>query len=351
MSTYTQRAEVPALIEAPNEASALEFFTGGEATALPLLEKVKAHIAAFSLETSADAQTEAGRTEIKRFVSRITRTRTTLESVGLEVARRQKEIPAKIDATRRILKTTLESWEAEVRKPVTDWEAAEKKRVELIKASLEELQGTISDTTERSSEVLRDRLGEVKRDAYTEAVFGEYLHAAIELRDTAIARLTDRIAIAEQRERDKAELEALRAERDKVEAAERDERIRQEGIRAAEAAAKAAAEKAVQDQLDAAAKREATAQREAAEAKERAEKAEREAAAAKARAAGTPMPAKAVDVSKLTDAQREAIGKVNRDARNALVVGGVDVATAQKVIELIARRKVPGVSIFYPEAS
>lgn len=347
---FTPTTAVAPLIAVPSEEKRIEFYTGGEATARPMLNWVRDHIDQFQ----GDASTEEGRKAIKSFVYRIVRTRTLIDDAGKELNAKQKEIPKQIDATRKLIRDTLEAWEAEVRAPVTEWEAAEQKRVDAIKGRLAELQQIIADMREWPSETLRGFLGSISKDVYTDENFGEYLHAAIELRDQAIARLNDRIPAAEQRERDKAELESLRAEKAKMEAAERDERLRQEGIRAAEAKAKAEAQKAVQDQLDAAAKREADAQRERDEQAARATKAEELAAAEKLRAQQAEeaakraaAPAPRVDVANATDAQREAIAKINREARNALVVAGIDVATAQKVIELIARRKVPNVTINY----
>lgn len=333
MNTTTTQ---PALIEPPDEENALNFFVGGEDTARPMLKKVEAHVIEFrKTAVNLDANNEKDRALIKNFVGSLVRTRTTIDAVGLVVARRVKAIPGQVDATRRLIREELEAWEDELRAPVTAWEEAEEARVKAIKDRLAELQNLINDVRDLHSDVLRGMRAALDQDVFSERMFGEYLSAAIELRASAITRLDARIASATQREAEKAELEAFRKQQEKERQAERDEKIRQEGIAAAVAEAQRKAEQAVKQQLDEAA------------AKVRAAEAQLAAPAAVV-TAQPQVPAPSVfRVDELTEAQRERVAAINRTARNALITAGIPASMAQKVIELIGRNKIPAVVIDY----
>jgi hypothetical protein len=108
------------LVALPLPQDALSVFTT-EGAIDPYLARIREAIDAFA----ADPSTEAGRKEIKSFAFRIAKAKTALEAEGKRLADEQKEIPKKIDATRKRIKDTLDAWRDEVRKPVDDFEAAE----------------------------------------------------------------------------------------------------------------------------------------------------------------------------------------------------------------------------------
>lgn len=321
------------LIALPAPENAFSVFTEQGAID-PYLAKIRDVIDAFS----GDVSTEAGRKEIKSLAFRIAKAKTALEAEGKRLADEAKEVPKKIDATRKKIKDTLDAWRDEVRKPVDDFEAAEEARVAAIKSNLAELQGTIDDVAPRSSEVLRDRLREIEADAYTEARFAEYLGAALELRQSAIERLTVRIADAEKREAEQAELEAFRKEKAERERLAREAELKAQAERDAaakvEAATKAAAEAA------AARERQLIAEKEAAEkrAEEAAAKAQRD---LEAKAAAE----KAEADRRLANKKHRA--KINNEALAALVAAQIPEDLAKAVVALIASNAVPHVSIAY----
>jgi colicin import membrane protein len=321
------------LIALPLPQDALAVFTT-EGAIEPYLARVREAIDAFK----GDVTTADGRKAIKSMAHRVAKAKTALEAEGKRLADEQKEIPKKIDATRKHIKDTLDAWRDEVRKPVDEYEAAEEARVEAIKANLAELQGTIDDPVTRTAEVFRDRLKEIEADEYTEARFGEYVGAALELKATAVERLTARIADAEKREAEQAELEALRKEK-----AERDRLDREADIRAsAEREATARAEAAAKAEREAAEARERqlVAEREAAErrAVEAAEKAQRE---IEAKAA-----AERAEAEK-REANKKHRAKINNEALAALIAAGIAEDVARSVVTLIASKAVPHVSIAY----
>ena len=347
-----EQTESLALVVPPEPKDALAVFAAKDTTeAEHILGMVRAQIDGF-LAVRPDVSTKAGRDLIRSFANRVTKSKTAIEAVGAELAKEQKEIPKRIDATRRLFKETLDAWRDEVRQPLTDWETAEEERVERIKDGLAALQGTIDDPNwiTRSAEVLRDRLGEVERDAdVSEAKWDEYASAAAELRAKAIEVLTERIGIAEKREAEAAELAKLRAEAEERAKKDREEQIAREAAEKArkEAEAKAEAEKRAAEQREADLK---AAVAKAAEdkrlAEERAVKAAQEAKEqaireAQAKADAEDRQRKAREADK---AHRTA---VNRAALDALTAGGIPEELGKTVITLIATGKVPNVETRY----
>lgn len=326
------------------KADALSVFTTPNAID-PILARIRQEIDAFE----PDISTKRGRDSIASIAYRVARSKTYLDGVGKELADEQKEIPRKIDAARKKLRDTLDTWRDEVRKPLTDWEAAEEARVNFIKANIDELKGTIADTAERPVLLLRERLQEVNQDIPTAEKFAEYHGAAMELHVKAVAALTERIAAAEKREAEAAELARLRAEaveRERVEReaqakrdAEERERKAAEAAAAAERAKAEAALRAAQDE----------AERKDSEHKAALEAAERKAteAAARAKAEAEQAALREAAEKARREADREHRGAINRAALAAFVDGGIAEDIAKQVVTLIAAGSIPAVTINY----
>jgi chromosome segregation ATPase len=325
---------VLALVTPPEGRDALSVFAATDTKAADdILAMVRSQIDGF-LAVRPDVSTRAGRDLIRAFANRVTKSKTAIEEVGAALAKEQKEIPKRIDATRRLFKDTLDAWRDEVRQPLSDWEAAEEARVTQIMDGLAMLQGTIDDPNwvSRSSEQLRDRLGEVERDGdVSEGRWDEYAPAAAELRTKAIEVLTERVAVAEKREAEAAELERLRKE-----IAERERQDRERKI-AEDAAAKAKA-----DAADALARSE----RERAAAEDRAAKAE-ETARARALAEAKAQEEAAAAEQRRREADNEHKRRINTAAAAALIDAGLSAENAKTAIIAIATGKVPAVTIRY----
>ena len=325
-------------------ANALAIFTTPNAID-PLLDRIRQEIDAFV----PDISTATGRKAVASMAYKVARAKTHLDDAGKKLADQQKEIPKKIDATRKRIRDTLDQWRDEVREPLTKWEAAEEERVDRIKSSLAELQGVIDDHTERSSELIRERLAEVESEVITEQFYAEYVGAAAELKDKAISALRSRLELAEKREAEQAELARLRVAEEERKRKEREEQIARDAAERAtrEAEAKAEAErKAAED----AAKRERdAAERRELELKLQAEAAERRAAEAEAKARREAEQKAAHERAETAkrEADRKHRAKVNKAARDAFVRGGIAEDTAEVVITLIAKREIPNVSISY----
>lgn len=336
MSTKTldRETDALALITPPDARDALAVFAAKDTEAADrIIAEVRAKAAEFCA-MAPDVTTPAGRDLIRRFAHRITKSKTAIEAVGAALAAEQKEIPKRIDATRRHFKDSLDKLRDEVRKPLTDWEGAEEERVNRLEDGLAALQGAIDDPNwiSRSSEQLRDRLAEIERDGdVSEARWDEYASAAAELRAKAIAVLTERIAAAEKREAEAAELAKLREAQAAREREDRERRIAEDAAAKAKAdaaAAVTAAENArratEQRAVEAAAKAKADAEREI--------MARQEAEAAEQRR---------------REEDRAHRASIHRAALDALVAGGIAEDVAKSVITMIATGRVPAISIQY----
>ncbi len=313
--------------------NALAVFTSPDAID-PFLKQVREEIDAFS----GDISTAKGRADIKSMAHKVTKVKTRLEAIGKTLADEQKEIPKKIDATRKRIRDTLEKWSDEVRQPVTDWEAAEKARVERHEAAvgrLDHLAG-IAHLPLASAE-LEAALAEANA-VEVGPTCEEYEAAYAKAKDAAITALTDGIAARKKHEAEQAELAELRRQQEERQRKERDEQIARE---AAERAVIAEQERQ-QAERDAAARREQELQQKAEEANRRAAEAEREAL----RQVEAQRAAEEAE-AKRRQADKEHRTNINRAALAALVDGGIPEQMAKEVLILIATNRVPHVCIEY----
>lgn len=96
-----------------------------------------------------DASTPVGRAAIKALAYKIKRSKTYLDGIGKELVDDLKDIPRKIDASRKIARDELDKLHDEIRKPLTDYEA-EQARIEAEKAA--------------EAEALRQRVARISED-------------------------------------------------------------------------------------------------------------------------------------------------------------------------------------------
>lgn len=310
----------------------------------PILAKVRAAIDAFKPDTS----TASGRKAIASIAYKVAQSKTYLDAEGKKLADQQKEIPKKIDATRKAIRETLDAWKDEVRAPLTAWEKAEDDRIAGHKERLEAFRIWETECGCLGLKDIRSAIG------YAEAIkidetWDEFAAEAAAAKDRALSALRSAMSVVEKREAEAAELAHLRAEAAAREQADREARIAQEAADLArkDAEAKAEAEKKAAD--DAARREREAAERRELELKLQAEQAERRAAEAEAKAkrdAEAKAAAEAAEVAR-READKEHRATVNRAALSALVDAGIDEPTAKRVVEIIATKKVPHVSISY----
>ena len=244
-----------------------------------------------------DISTEKGRTEIKSRAYKASRCKTKLDDLAVSLTEEARIKIAAINKDRKKSAEFLDALRDEIRKPVDDFEDAEKNRVADHEAKLLEVSAltTFYQSPPSSDEVL-DRMAQL--GMFDHLKMEEFCFRAENLKKEVNTTLNAMLLSAQSRERDAEELAKLRiaqaardaedaarklAEREAQIAAEAAEKARKDAEAAAELAAKAAADKAASE-LAAQKAAEQKARDEAAAAEERAKKAEADALAAAARA-------------------------------------------------------------------
>ncbi|MEM8337374.1 coiled-coil domain-containing protein [Morganella morganii] len=292
-------------------ATALDLFTAPDKVQV-LLSGIREKALAEQAQLDTDLSKAKNRDAIKSLAYKVTQSKTYIDKAGKAVVDELKELPKKVDASRKQCRDELDALSEEIRQPVTAWEDAEKAR-----AAAEEL------------------VKQIERD-HEEALQMNELH--------------DLRKAEEERKRIEHENEIKRqaAEQARIEAEQKAQRDRE------------AAELKARQEVEAAAKRE----REAREAQERAErekqeaiaKAEREklaAVEAERRKAEEAERARLAEIERQKQeelkrqANKEHQCKFNREALQALTAAGFDDKTATKFLELVIKGEIPHLSMNY----
>lgn len=324
-----------------------------------------------------DLTTAKGRARIASLASNVSKSKVAVEKPGREYLKQLKDMPKKIEAELREFIDKMDRLRDETRKPLTDWENAEKARVQahqdkisfikrlsteldcakshditalleatdrvVIDESLEEFQGEAATALMATQKALREALD--KRLKY-EAEQAELARLRVEAEERARKDREELIAweAAEKAKRD-AEAAAAR-EKAAIEAKAREER---EAAERRELELKLAAEKAERQRVEAEqaqkAAEEAKAKAEA-DAKAQAEQAARDAEERVKREAEAKAAAEAAEQAK-READKKHRAKINNEAADAFVEFGFNEAEAKRIIVLIASGKVPNVKINY----
>lgn len=366
----------------------------------PILERIKAEVRA----TPKDISTPKGVEALKQLVMKVVKTKTFIESQRVALVADQKKSLRAIDAEGLKAWNELEALQIETRKPLTDWEDAEKARIaennrrceEMARllgpyATTEALDDAVktldelidygfsweykqraSDTHEKAAlhlQAERLRLLQVAADkAERERLHAEEVEKARVLREKLIADEAKAKADAAAKKREEALAKAAEqreAEAARVAALEK-ERLEKERLQAEQRAKDAEAErKRVADNL-AEVQRKAEADRVTAEAArlaaERKSKADaeldRQVAAQKAeddKTAAVVAERKRQEEARAAEEaekqrredDKDNRAKKHREALAAITRFGVDEKVAKTVVELIARKGVPHISFTY----
>ena len=313
-----------------------------------------------------DMAVRKNREEVASFAYKIARSKTAVDKAGAALSAEYKEIPKKIDANRRAYKDAFESLQAEVRKPLTEWEQAEEARKTKHQQGINKivLRQECADLDSKELNANIEWLESVLINESWEE-FEENAHRA---KAASLAALASALTTREKYEADQAELERLRAEAEQQAQRDREAQIAREAAEQARKeaeqaalterekaereriAAEMAAEKARRD-LELAEQRrvaqENQAKLDAIEAEKRAlEQAE---AAKQAEIDRQAAEVKRIENERLKrEADTQHKGAINRQAL-ADLVEHTDLAEdqAKLVIKCIAKRLITNVSINY----
>lgn len=181
----------------------------------------------------ADVTTAKGRDEVRSLARRVTTTATSLDKSALQLTADMRAQVKAINDARMPMVERIKALAAEVRKPLTDWEDAEKARVEANDAVIAGIRGYAAICDDDTSVTVADR-GKVVWAMTFEAPqwTAEEAARATEAKDAAVAALVAARNRLAKEEADAAELEALRAEKARRDEADRIEREAREIVEA-----------------------------------------------------------------------------------------------------------------------
>lgn len=193
----------------------------------------------------ADISTKAGRAKIASVAYMVAKSKVGMAGLGKNLTEEWRNRTALVNAECRRIETEADALKDEIRKPLTDWEDAEKDRVEAHEAALNIVQrygivpsGTSAQDIRWALEKL-DEIIEQKRD------WQEFSQRATTATDRTRQTLTDALLAAESREAAAAKVEAARgAEEERLRQEREAEIARQAAETARLAAEEAAAEEA-----------------------------------------------------------------------------------------------------------
>lgn len=278
----------------------------------PILQAIADEVRKFK----ADPYTEKGRKEIASMAFKVARTKTYLDGLGKDLVADMKELPKKVDASRKVVRDFLDALKDEVRQPLDQWEA-EQERIAAERKAKEDAEA-LAKEIEFTHEIALLLNADYDRKKVEAAAAAE--QARLE-REDQLRREGEARARQEAQEREQAAKDAQeRAERQQAEAEER----------AKDAEARAAqAKKEADDRAEQA----------AVEAQQR----ERARAEAVARAEAEAKAAKERDM--------EHRRKINGAILAAIVATGIPEDQAKELVKAMAQGKIPHVSIAYFEAA
>lgn len=346
-----------------------------------------------------DISTEPNRRALNSLAFKVTKSKTFIEAQRKNLVAGEKERLKAIDKEGGRIWDELENLAAEVRKPLTDWENAEKDRVAKHEAALKELVdvGNICELNWNnpswSAGLGRSRLDAIMASTYD---WQEFHQRAIATVSVTIRQIKESIAKREKWDAEQEELSRLRTEQAARQQAERDasiakaaaDKAKADAERVAQVAARTAQEaqeRVEREKLEAEAKaKQAEAQKIAAEekakrdSKEAAERLEQEKAraetarlaaiktaedrekAALAKAELDKQAAIEAERQRAEKAKREedaAIAKreadkkhsakINREVRDAFMANGATEEISTTLVNLIASGKIPHTKIVY----
>lgn len=315
-----------------------------------------------------DLTTKKGRDRIASLAAKVSKSKVAVEKPGRDYLKRIKELPKTIEAELREFTRQMDDLRDETRKPLTEWEDAEKARVATLEARIAALQLPTENEygiTFASSQLI-NTLQAIESTAIDDS-WQEFASKAAIAKDAAISRFKAAIARQQKHEADQAELERLRLEAEEKARIEREEQIRKEAIEAE----RIAAEKRAEAERQRVEQERITAQQEF-ERKEREhqaaiDRANRERAEAEAKAVREKLEAedrqrKAVEAerqrieSEKLAAQKEAEriasnkahrAKINRESLADLVRFGMSEEEGKRLIGAIVKGEIVNISIKY----
>lgn len=190
------------LVHIPQDTAMTVFLTDNGLD--PYIEKIKND----ALSIVPDSKTAKGRAAILKTTTLVRKSRDYLDGVGKELVSKLKEQPKIIDAERKRMRDTLDLLIEDIRKPVTEFEEAEEKRVNRIQEVIDKMKAVPINGTKQQ---LEDHLARIQNTEISE-FFQELKPLATQVKLAVIDQLNVAISEVVRKEAERIELEQLRKE-------------------------------------------------------------------------------------------------------------------------------------------
>ncbi|OFS73858.1 hypothetical protein HMPREF3173_10255 [Pseudomonas sp. HMSC08G10] len=198
-----------------------------------------------------DLKTRKGRERIASLAAKVSKSKTAVEKPGRDYLRRLKEMPKVVEAELREFVAKMDALRDETRRPLTEWEAAEDARIDRHNDAINRMKDLAAELGTLDAEQLQARLSELSAFQLGEA-WEEFEAEAARTKEASLNALQAALVARQKYDAEQAELARLRREAD--------ERAEQDRIRLAQEAAVEAERQRVAQQQQA--EREAAARRE-----------------------------------------------------------------------------------------
>jgi len=320
----------------------------------PIIDRLKTEATKFK----GDASTAKGRKDIASFAHKFSTSKTYLDGLGKALSDEYRAKIAPINDERNKIKTCCDELRVQVRKPLTDWEDAEKNRVSRIENLIASFDEYLEVEYVESSGAKRAL--EAMNAIVVDESFEEFELAATKGKTKVIEQLEAKFIVLQNAEKERAEAERLEKEHLDKEQKDREERIAKE---AAESATRAAEEKA---RLEAESKDKAArdavaaaeratleaklaterAEREKREAADRAEQDKKDAVESEKKRQAAMVETVRVEAERLA-ANKQHRNKIHREAKSSIMEHGLSEEDANIFVTMVKDGLVKHISINY----
>lgn len=172
-----------------------------------------------------DLSTDKGRKAIASMARKVASSKTAFDAHGKELKEQYTAITSKIDADRKSFRDQCDALRDEIRKPLTDWENAEKDRVEKHENSIKDITDfLLPENINVDAEVLDSNIRYLEKVPMG-TMFEEYEERIKIAKLETLEKLRSALVDREKYESEQAELERLRQADIERQQKERDEKI------------------------------------------------------------------------------------------------------------------------------
>lgn len=201
----------------------------------PILDAIRAEVRKQAAEL--DIATPDSRKAIASLAFKVAKSKTFIDGQRKSLVEDEKKRLKAIDREGARIWDELEALQAEVRKPLTDWENRDKERIAKHEAALKLMQAEAILDRSATTEEIRRRVESV--ESFNSNLFEEFSGRALAIQATTLSALNRELKLSIQADEDRAEMDRLRAENAERAQRERDEAIAKAAREQAEAEARA----------------------------------------------------------------------------------------------------------------